>query len=811
MRRALCLLVLALLACRPQPTALRVEVDADPALARYVQMVRVRVYAPPSAAQPVEQHDIVVGVGAIRWPLSFNITADASDQRVRVDVDGFREPSQDPDAAGLVRTRAITTFRAGKVLVLPLVFWSACRDTAALDCGLTETCSREGRCVSADVPEASLAEFMASTGDAGPACEAGSRALAGVCVTDDPPDAAPDASPDAAADAPADAVDAAMDARDVSPPPPDAPATPDVPDAQTPADATPDRPADAAPDAPADLGGDTSIEAPLDAAPDVSPDVSPDVAPDVSPDAAPDVPATPDAPLGATVTLVSPAHGAILSGPSPTLRWTQPAGPMSTFLQVCADPACATVEYGFLDRMGSNTHRVGTSLARGAHWWRVSTTGMAGPFTPSRPFEVRGQGAVTAALGTSPDFTSDGTHDLVVGLPGFFEGGQVWLYVGSPAGVDPMSPFLVTRSASTQAIGERLVNLGDMNGDGTTDLGVSSPVGGVDGPVLVLGGSATGLASNPAFRLDPSPTGGSTSFGESVAGVGDVNGDGLADALVGAPQFGSGVGRAWLFLGVRAGATPAATAIDPPTGQGGRFGNAVTALGDFNGDGLADFAVSATERLGGAVFVYLGVAAGLPRLAHTFESPAGAGVGFGARLAGGFDFDGDGLGDLAVNAITANTHGMVYIYWGAAGSRGTSPDDALAPPLSGEAFFGLAVAPGGDFNGDGVDDLLIAQGGRDHVHVVAGAPRSFSHRVLATVQRPSDGAGFFTTGYGKALAGMDLNRDGRRDFVVGAYNDAGGAGRVYVYLQLAAGIPSAPTAIINGPGGARIGSSFAAQ
>jgi hypothetical protein len=215
--------------------------------------------------------------------------------------------------------------------------------------------------------------------------------------------------------------------------------------------------------------------------------------------------------------------------------------------------------------------------------------------------------------------------------------------------------------------------------------------------------------------------------------------------------------------------------------------------------------------MGGTVFVYLGTNGGLPRLAHTFTAPAGLGTNFGARLAGGFDFDGDGLGDLAVNALLADTNGLVYIYWGTTGMHGPSPDDVLSPPLSGEAFFGIALAPGGDFNGDGVDDLIIAQGGRDHVHVVAGAPRSFSHRVLATLQRPSDGAGFFTTGYGKTLAGLDLNRDGRRDLVVGAYNELGGAGRVYVYLQITGGLPILPTTVINGIAGARLGSSIATQ
>jgi hypothetical protein len=508
------------------------------------------------------------------------------------------------------------------------------------------------------------------------------------------------------------------------------------------------------------------------------------------------------------VELLSPALGAILSGPSPTLRWVQPAGAMEAHLQVCAAPDCNRVEYGFTDRMGSNTHRVGTTLTQGRHWWRVSATSASGPWSMMRSFEVRGRGLAAGALGTTPDFTSDGVHDLVTGLPGFFGGGQVWLYPGRPTGLDPTTPFLVTRSTTGAFYGERMAAVGDMNGDGTLDLAVYAPPSGVDGSIHILGGSSTGLAGTPAYRLEPPSGAGPTSFGESFAGVGDLNGDGLADVIAGAPAFGAGAGRVWLFLGVRAGGAPVATPLDSPGGTGGRFGNVVAGLGDFNGDGLGDFAVHAPDRLGGTTYVYLGAADGRPRLAHSFESPSG--MSAGTRLAGGFDFDGDGLGDLAVSSPTAMADGLVYLYYGASGTRESFPDDVLSPPLTSESFFGVAVAPAGDIDGDGLDDLIVAQGGRDHVHVFAGAARSFSHRLLATVQRPSDGAAFFTTGYGKALAALDLNGDGRRDLVIGAYNDAGGGGRVYVHTQVpTGGVPAAPTLVLTGAAGARLGGSFA--
>ncbi|MFO0608691.1 MAG: FG-GAP-like repeat-containing protein [Polyangiales bacterium] len=801
-RRALAFAVIALAACRPQATALRVEVDADPALARYVQMVRVRVFAPPTAAQPLEQHDVVVGVGAVRWPLAFNITADGADARVRVDVDGFREPSQDPDAAGLVRARAITSFREGKVLLLPLVFWSACRGTEALDCGLTETCSREGRCVSADVPAASLDEYTPAGGDSGPVCEAGARALGGVCVAE-AADAAPDATPDAAPDV---APDATPDAA------PDLPM--DVaPDAAP--DAGPEVTIEPAPDAAPDVSMDATVDIAPDAAPDLTPDLTPDAAPDaapdIAPDAAPDIAPdiAPDVPSGPTVDLVSPPHGAVLSGPTPNLRWAQPPGAPRAFIEVCGDRACASVQYTFADAAGSNTHRVGTRLAQGRHWWRVSATSAAGPWSAPRAFEVRGNGVASAALGTAPDFTNDGVHDLVTGLPGFFGGGQVWLYPGRAAGFDPASPTLVT-SAAGVFYGERLAAVGDMNGDGTLDLAVSSPPLGVDGSVHVLGGSDVGLAGMPAFRLEPSSGGSASAFGEAFASVGDLDGDGLTDVVVGAPQYNSGEGRVWIFRGVRAGLTPTPAALDSPGNTGGRFGNFVTGLGDFNGDGLGDFAVTAPDRFGGTVYVYLGTAGAAPRLAFTFEPPPSSGTAFGARLAGGVDLDGDGLGDLAVGAATAVPFGAVYVYFGATGARTSVFDEVLLPPGAGESLFGMAVTSGGDMDGDGLDDLIIAQGGRDHVHVYAGAPRGGSHRVIATVQRPADGAAYFSTGYGKALAGLDLNHDGRRDLLIGAYNEASGAGRIYAHVQIATGgVPAAPTFVINGAAGARLGSSIA--
>ena len=164
--------------------------------------------------------------------------------------------------------------------------------------------------------------------------------------------------------------------------------------------------------------------------------------------------------------------------------------------------------------------------------------------------------------------------------------------------------------------------------------------------------------------------------GSSVSGIGDFNGDGFDDFLIGAPYadagFGHGDGKAYLVLG---GTDPSGT----------------RALGDLDGsDGVPFFAVAAGDR-------------------------AGQGVG----AAG--DINGDGFADAVITAPRAgydgNTNvGATYVVFGHTTATGngtfdlsdlSGSDGFVVKGVGANDYSGIAVSGGGDFNGDGFDDLLI--------------------------------------------------------------------------------------------------------
>jgi hypothetical protein len=181
-----------------------------------------------------------------------------------------------------------------------------------------------------------------------------------------------------------------------------------------------------------------------------------------------------------------------------------------------------------------------------------------------------------------------------------------------PLAVDP----LLTAAADSQVesdqtdaeLGVRVAGAGDVNGDGYADVIVGAPFYDAgqndEGAAFVFLGSASGIASGgpgaAAAQLEADQ--GKARLGWSVAGAGDVNGDGYADVIVGAVLYdagqGLGEGAAFVFHGSASGiasGNPATSAAQIEAAQGGAFlGSSVAGAGDVNGDGYADVIVGAT-------------------------------------------------------------------------------------------------------------------------------------------------------------------------------------------------------------------------
>jgi hypothetical protein len=281
-----------------------------------------------------------------------------------------------------------------------------------------------------------------------------------------------------------------------------------------------------------------------------------------------------------------------------------------------------------------------------------------------------------------------------------------------------------------------------------------------------------------------------SSFGYMVRMNGDVNGDGFADVLVGAPLMSTGVntnnGRAYLYLGGSSLASGiAATSADATfTGlsDGDELGIMLTS-GDLNGDGYADVAVGANgySSQTGRVYIYYGATSFDTTVDVTLTGESTGSV-FGETFGAGGDINGDGFTDLVIGAdnydVGSNTNeGRVYVYYG-----GATLDATADVVITGSAGTNLGswISQTADVNGDGYNDVLVGGFGTGtSSYLYYGGP-SMDTTVDFT----------FTDGSLPGLVG-DINGDGFSDMVIGATSFSTNTGRAY--LNLGGGSAFLPT------------------
>lgn len=575
---------------------------------------------------------------------------------------------------------------------------------------------------------------------------------------------------------------------------------------------------------------------------------------DVNRDGCDDVLVVTDASAGAE--MVRAFFGSV-GGPSTTAGWRR-------FVQNFGNPA--SIASGDVNGDGTADIIVGipeadfpTSSDDGAVLvWLGSQFLASNPDGANDPDWIAQIIAVGANLGASVatgDVNGDGRDDILAGAPGWTPGGNTqegaaFLWLGSPIlaslpdGTQASAAWSMRLGSPGARVGSSTAIAGDVDGDGFADMLVGAPgfdnafvAGTGEGAVVVtrggspLPGSDVIHWSHPGQQAD-------AKLGYAVASAGDVDGNGLADYLIGEPEFQVSPGRrgrAHLLLGRRTnawGPNPASDVIysEPNTGttsfDSAQFGAAVGTAGDWNADGYSDVTVGAPRWIpspgvgpgDGAAFVYPGRADTIAVEATYVQGgrQVGAQLGLGVSFAG--DIDNDGFSDMVTGApfyesgASQTDEGRFFVTYGGSCGPQCAPrfEDEIAsnPPREGEqagAQFGWNASAAGDVNGDGYADVIVSAPNFDPdlcfpvcgspipnagiVRVYHGGPSGLSPTPAGTLD------GFFEPnaqfGYSAASAG-DVNGDGFGDVIIGAPFDLG-VGQALLYLGSPGGLATSPS------------------
>ena len=379
---------------------------------------------------------------------------------------------------------------------------------------------------------------------------------------------------------------------------------------------------------------------------------------------------------------------------------------------------------------------------------------------------------------------------------------------------------------------------GDINGDGIDDIIIGAPFAGPNGnrdagQSYVIFGSRKGFSAS----LNLSSLNGSNGFaingiavgdssGGSVSAAGDVNGDGIADIIIGARQASAhgaaSAGQTYVIYGSRNGFSPSIN-LSSLNGSNGfaingikrldYSGSSVSGAGDINGDGIADLIIGASSRaaiLSGANqgYVVFGKRGGFGATLDLSSlngsngfiiNSIGLADGLGTSVSGAGDINGDGIADVVVGADRADPNGKInagqsYVIYGSRsgfsasfnlsslnGSDGFAINGIAGRNLTDGDHSGSSVSGAGDVNGDGIADLLIGAYGADangkrapgQSYVIYGSRSSFGASFNLSSLNGSNG--FVINGIasgddaGQAVSGAgDINGDGIADLIIGA-------------------------------------------
>ena len=380
------------------------------------------------------------------------------------------------------------------------------------------------------------------------------------------------------------------------------------------------------------------------------------------------------------------------------------------------------------------------------------------------------------SVSAAGDVNGDGYDDVIVGASQYSNKGKAFIYFGGSV-MNNTADIVMGGEGTSNLFGISVSTAGDVNNDGFADVivGASGYSSSTGRAYVYFGGASMNNAAD--VTMTGETTG--SNFGYSVSIAGELNGDGYCDVIVGSNSYGSNNGRAYIYYGGIAMNNISDVIMDGETGSW--FGRSVSTAGDMNGDGYDDVIVGAYQYSSatGRAYVYYG---GTEMNSVSDFKITGEAVNdyFGNSVVSAGDVNGDGYPDVIIGAYGNNSStGKAYLYM--YGMSGTLHYDLTLTGETGGNSFGHSVASAGDVNGDGYSDLIAgAPGystntGRAYIFF-GGASMNNTADVTFTGEATSNYFGFSVSSAG------DVNGDGYGDVIVGAYGYSSGRGKVYIYF-----------------------------
>ncbi|HPG40890.1 MAG TPA: FG-GAP-like repeat-containing protein [bacterium] len=361
------------------------------------------------------------------------------------------------------------------------------------------------------------------------------------------------------------------------------------------------------------------------------------------------------------------------------------------------------------------------------------------------------------------DVNGDGYNDVLVGACSYNDYfGRAYLYYGG-AVMDTVADLVMTGEIPEGQFGISVAGAGDVNKDGFADMVITTDIALTTDwarfVYIYYGGPSLDNIADLVLTQEEEPY-----FGTQVAGAGDVNGDGFDDVMVAAMEYDNETGHVFFYFGSVTMDSSVDLVLSGDTTQDG-YATIINGVGDVNNDGYADVMVGAylMNNSTGRAYLYYG-GPDMDASADVIFNGKHEKDSYGGSVTGIGDINEDGYDDILVGACGYNmNNGQVYLYYG-----GTSMDTTADIILSGETGhynFGANVAGAGDVNNDGFADILVGYRFKDEINLYLGGnfidnvPNAVFYGI--TIGR----------GFGRCTENShDLNNDGFADVLTGSFS-----------------------------------------